>query len=101
MRIRLTVVVIGLVAMWLLVAGVSAAPAAQTVLGWQVIGSGGGYGSSAGYILDGSIGQPLVGAGGSATYRLGAGYGYGVAEVVPMPPAYNMYLPVTMKSYTP
>ena len=47
MRMRPTVVVVGvLLAMWLLVAGVLAAPAAQTVLGWQVIGSGGGYGSS-------------------------------------------------------
>jgi hypothetical protein len=89
------------VALGLLVAGVLAAPAAQTVLGWQVVGSGGGYGSSSNYVLDGSIGQPLVGAGGSATYLLGAGYGYGMTEAVPMPPGYNMYLPVNMRSYVP
>jgi hypothetical protein len=100
MHIRPAVVVIGvLLAMWLVATGVLAAPAAQTVLGWQVIGSGGGYGSSTHYVLDGSIGQPVVGAGGSASYRLGAGYGYGVTEAVPMPPGYRMYLPVSLKGY--
>lgn len=98
MSIRPKVVVAGeLLAMWLLVAGVLAAPAAQAALPWQVISSGGGDTSSTHYILNGSVGQPVVGAVGSVTYRFGAGYWYGIGEVVPMPPGYKVYLPLIVK----
>jgi hypothetical protein len=102
MRIRATIVLIGvMVVTGLLAAGVLAAPAAQTVLDWQTVDSGGGHGSSSNYLIDGSIGQPLLGAGGSATYRLGAGYGYGIGDAVPIPPGYNMYLPLVVKQHVP
>jgi len=69
-------------------------------LRWHVIAGGGGHASSAGYVLDGSIGQPAVGALDSASYRLGAGYWYGVAAPVPPPPpAYKIYLPIVLKNY--
>jgi len=70
-------------------------------LWWHVIAGGGGRSESAGYIVDGSIGQPAVGALDSASYRLGAGYWYGVAvPAPPPPPEYKIYLPIVLKSYS-
>jgi len=87
---------------FLLLSGVALArSAAGFDLWWHVIAGGGGRSESAGYIVDGSIGQPAVGALDSASYRLGAGYWYGVAvPAPPPPPEYKIYLPIVLKSYS-
>jgi len=64
----------------ILVAGVLAASAVTAgsldgfALRWYAISGGGGRSSSAGYVLQGSAGQPAVGALGGASYRLASGF---------------------------
>jgi hypothetical protein len=53
---------------------------AQTYhIDWYVIGSGGGHAQSSSYQLDGTIGQPIVGASSSSNYILDAGFWVGAA----------------------
>lgn len=87
-----------LVALWLLAVVALAASPAGFGLGWHVIPSGGGHSSSADYALDGSAGQPVVGRLTSASYRLGAGYWYGIAAPAP-PLAHKVHVPMILKSY--
>jgi len=58
---------------FLLAAVVLAAPAAIVFDRW-VVGGGGGHAEAAGYSLDTTIGQPLVGAGERAPYQLRSGF---------------------------
>lgn len=95
---QLLIVTGSLVTVSLLAAVTLAASVADFGLWWHVIPSGGGHSSSADYALDGSAGQPAVGALGSASYRLGTGYWYGMAAPAP-PPGYKIYLPIVLKSY--
>ena len=55
--------------------------------------------SSASYALNGTVGQAAIGAKGSASYRVGSGYWYGVAVPAPPPPEYKIFLPIIMKNY--
>ncbi|MCP4567617.1 MAG: hypothetical protein GY841_08565 [FCB group bacterium] len=43
-------------------------------INWQVISGGGTKGSSAGYTLDGTVGQTAIGLGSSSSYRLSHGF---------------------------
>jgi hypothetical protein len=49
-------------------------PATGEEINWQVISSGGTKGSSATYELEGTVGQPVIGEGSSATYHLSHGF---------------------------
>lgn len=86
----------------LLAGAVWAMSSANYAIQWDVIGSGGGPTSSASYVLKSTVGQAAIGASHSASYRLGAGYWYGVTALVPLPSAaYRIHLPIVMKQYTP
>ena len=59
---------------------------AQHALDWYAIAGGGGRSESAGYALDGTLGQALAGPATSAGYQLGAGFAYGWVEQAPPTP---------------
>jgi hypothetical protein len=86
-RRQLLIVMSSLAAVGLLGAGAWAMSLAGFDLGWHVVAGGGGHSSSAEYALDGSIGQPAVGALSSADYTLGAGFwpGIGAESATPTP----------------
>ena len=90
-RRQLLIMTGGLLAVGLLVAGALAASPAGFDLSWHVIASGGGHSSSAGYALDGSIGQPAVGALSNSNYRLGGGFWWGIQEW------FRLHLPAVFK----
>lgn len=50
------------------------APAAGEQIKWQVISGGGSRGTSASYILSGTVGQTAVGLGTSASYKINQGF---------------------------
>jgi hypothetical protein len=52
----------------------SAQPAAGDTIGWQVISSGGTKGTSANFVLNGTVGQTAVGYGSSTNYGLSHGF---------------------------
>lgn len=52
----------------------SVAPQTGEQINWQVISSGGTYGTSTNYILSGTIGQTAIGIGTSTNYQLNSGY---------------------------
>jgi len=54
---------------------------------WSVVGGGGGTSDSAGYIMDGTIGQSVVGWSGSPGYTLQSGFWAGVEAPSPSPTA--------------
>ena len=55
----------------------------QYGLDWHAIAGGGGHSTSAGYALDGTLGQAAAGSASSAGYQLGAGFAYGLIEAPP------------------
>jgi hypothetical protein len=73
-RMRLLLAVLGL----LLLGGVAVALEAPEILQRWVLASGGGAISSAGYRLNSTMGQSIVGEASSAGYRLKAGYWSGL-----------------------
>jgi hypothetical protein len=83
----------------LLVTGVAAQAqiSAGYWLQWNVIVGGGSQSGSANYVLDGTVGESLVGppAAGSGDYRLTLGYTTGGP---PAPPPSHIYLPVVVRS---
>nr|HID13008.1 hypothetical protein [Anaerolineae bacterium] len=84
----------------LLLTGVARAmSSASHAINWDVIGGGGRPISSAGYAMNSTVGQAAVGALSNASYRLGAGYWYGVLAPPPPPPGYRIYLPIVLKDY--
>jgi len=61
-------------------------------LSWSIIGGGGGHLEAAPYILDGTIGQPIVGQAASLPYELCAGFWCQVAA------QYRVYLPLVLRN---
>lgn len=66
-------------------------------LEWNVIGGGGGESSSAGYRVQGTIGQAIAGPplSTSADFRVGSGYWYGAMG----PAVSTIYLPLILLNY--
>ncbi|MBN1875550.1 MAG: hypothetical protein JXA33_15095 [Anaerolineae bacterium] len=89
----LFIVMVGLVVMWLLIAATWVVAADGFNLGWYVISGGGNASSSADYVLMGTLGQPVASVSNSTGFRLGGGFWYGIAEIVPAPLTYKVYLP--------
>lgn len=58
---------------------------------WHVIGSGGGHVQAGVYVLDGTIGQPVVGRVASSSYNLCSGFWCGVA-------GHRVYLPLVLRN---
>jgi len=81
-----------------LVTGALARSAADFSLWWHVVAGGGGRSASAGYAVNGSIGQPATGGLSSSGYRLNAGFWYGIQET-PSPTATPT--PTTTRTHTP
>jgi len=79
----LLTVATGLAAVLLLATGAWVAFAADFDLGWYVTAGGGGHSSSISYILDGTIGQPLVGVLSGGPYTLASGFWPGAAGAAP------------------
>jgi hypothetical protein len=94
---RMTVVLVLLGSLFL-VTIVLAAPTVTTVDRY-VIGGGGGNSGASIYALVGTIGQPVVGCTGSGSYELGAGFWGGMGAVAGA--YYQIYLPLTVRSYSP
>ena len=68
-------------------------------INWWVIGGGGDTVNSASYAVNSTLGQPAVGPATSTSYRLGAGYWYGMVEAV-TPPEQKTYLSLVVRGYT-
>jgi hypothetical protein len=60
---------------------VSVAGAQDYQIDWYVIASGGGHSESDNYLINGTIGQPIVGKSSSASYQIDAGFWVGAGEV--------------------
>ena len=89
---RQKIVVLSLVLLCSLVAaGVAWADGTPTI-SWSVIGGGGGRLETSPYILDGTIGQPIVGQAASLPYELCAGFWCQVAA------QYRVYLPLVLRN---
>ena len=75
---------------------------AQTSAGfnleWNVIGGGGGESSSAGYRVQGTLGQAVAGPpiSASADFSVGSGYWYGAMG----PAVSTIYLPLILLNYS-
>ena len=63
--------------------GALAQSSADFDLWWHVIAGGGGESASVSYAVNGSIGQPAVGALSGGDFRLGAGFWPGAIETPP------------------
>lgn len=71
-------------------------------LAWNVITGGGGPRGLTSYAINSTIGQAAIGPMSSSSYRLGAGYWYGVAVSAPRPtPVATLLLPIIMKGCAP
>ena len=68
---------------------VGAAPLALDI-GRSVIGGGGGNSSAGAYVLDGTVGQPVVGTVSNSPYNLCAGFWCGMG-------VYKVYLPFVLR----
>ena len=95
-RSNLFVVALVLVAFLALVGNAFAvSPANGTYdLSWNVIAGGGGRSASGSYVLEGTVGQPVVGAAQSGGYELGAGFWYGI------PPVWKVSIPFAARMLT-
>jgi hypothetical protein len=96
-RMRALAVVALLVAMVLALVGAAAdaaSPAEQSHydLSWHVVAGGGGQGSSGGYALGGTAGQPAAGLSGESPYILCSGFWCGAAAG-----GYRIYLPAVLR----
>jgi hypothetical protein len=76
-----------------LVGNAGAMSSAHYKLDWftPLTGGGGGPASSTHYAVNLTIGQTVVGASSSASYRVGLGYWYGIAQ------QFKVYLPIVIK----
>jgi len=95
MRPRTRTIVALLVLGGLVLAGVARAAAPVVTLQRYVIGGGGGRAEAGGSVLQGTIGQPVVGRVSSGPYELEAGFWAGMGA------GQQVYLPVVGKGYTP
>ncbi|MCK4450212.1 MAG: hypothetical protein KAX26_06440, partial [Anaerolineae bacterium] len=100
-RRQLLIVMCSLLAVGLLGAGALAMSLAGFDLGWHVMAGGGCQSSSAGYVLDGSIGQPAAGALSSADYTLGVGFWPAIGAESPTPTPTGSPLPTSTPTATP
>lgn len=57
----------------------------------HVIGGGGGHSAAGQYVIDATVGQPVVGTVNAAPYKLCAGFWCGLGE-------HKIYLPVIMRN---
>ncbi len=63
---------------------------------WSVLGGGGGPTmSGGGYTINSTLGQTGIGAASGSGYQAGSGFWYGVER------AYAIYLPITMRDFSP
>ena len=90
---RVSLLTLFLVGSLLVSSGVGAL--AQNAIRWYVFSGGGGRIQSADYTINSTVGQAVIGSSSSASYQLGAGYWYGVAEVRRM-----LYLPIVLRNYS-
>lgn len=58
---------------------------------WSVIGGGGGHAEAGGYVLDGTVGQAIVGQVSNAPYDLCAGFWCSAG-------GYRVYLPLVLRN---
>jgi hypothetical protein len=86
---RLTFLLIVLLCVSLPVGNVTAR-VLQTI-DWSVIGGGGGHAESGIYILDGTIGQPVIGVASASPYEVCSGFWCGVSDAGPL------YLPLILR----
>ncbi|MDW8068161.1 MAG: hypothetical protein RML46_04545 [Anaerolineae bacterium] len=75
----------------LLLTGVALASGPPTI-DWRVIGGGGGRVQAGTYILDGTVGQAVVGRAVGSTHDLCSGFWCGLA-------GYPVYLPLVLRNY--
>ncbi len=80
----------------LAVTAVAMADAASRIT-WSLVGSGGGYSSSAHYQLQASIGQAAPGFSHSTHYQLGSGFLYVMG--LPQVTETRLFLPVMLKRF--
>ena len=90
-RHKLIILVVVLLCCLLAVGGALAQGAA--VINWEVIGSGGGSVSGdVGIVVNGTLGQPIVGPVSFDSTSLGVGYWYGARA------EYRLYLPLVLRN---
>ncbi len=85
------VLILCLVALLALVGSAFAGASDDYTIPWSVIGGGGGRSTSSGYVLEGTVGQAVVGLSEDGSYQLGGGFWYGIYRV------YRIYLPFIAK----
>jgi len=85
--------VLGVLVASLLLAGLAVAATSSHSIDWRVMAGGGGSGAAGTRSLDGTIGQALVGVGGSGDTALCAGFWCRWAERA----AFRVYLPIILR----
>jgi hypothetical protein len=95
MRPRTRTILALLVLGGLVLAGVARAAAPVVTLQRYVIGGGGGRAEAGGSVLQGTIGQPVVGRVSSGTYELEAGFWAGMGA------PRRAFLPVVLRAVGP
>jgi len=83
-----------LVCILLLLSGhVTAMESDSYAIKWDVIAGGGdSFAQSASYVVNSTIGQPVIGPDASTSYQLSSGYWYDVTK------RYAIYLPLVLRS---
>ena len=70
-------------------------------LNWHVLSGGGREGmASKSYMVNGTLGQLAIGPAARNNYGVGSGYWYGARFAV-VPPTFDLYLPMILKSAVP
>ncbi|MFC1930532.1 dockerin type I domain-containing protein [Chloroflexota bacterium] len=84
-KYKVIAVLAALVLCLALAGGALAMSSSSYQLTWDVVSGGSRINDSPSFRLGYSAGQPVIGASGSTSYRLGSGYWYGVAGLPPPP----------------
>jgi hypothetical protein len=69
-------------------------------LSWNVLGGGGEQAASASYSLEGTLGQPIIDAGSSATFAVQPGYWGGAGAASTAPFSGKLFLPLAMRDFS-
>lgn len=88
------VVLVGLLVVLVVVSIVGAQTSTSFDLSWYVMAGGGSRGDSAAYVMNGTLGQGIVGISDGTGFQMQSGYWYGVSR-----PRHFVYLPLVLRNY--
>ncbi len=96
MKKRRAFILLALLVAALVATAAQAGSSANYAINWDVVARGGSAMTSSHYAIQSTNSQTAIGYATSGHFRLGGGYWYGYADV--LPPLQLIYLPVVLKN---